>query len=297
METNNIGTDSRVSLLKATLGNRLGVLFLSFIVLLIAVSGLTAVLGDCMNTRDMMLGSSSLQNMLCFMLPAWLAAYLCSTSWKSYVGVDKTMHWRQLCGVVLFMTLCSPALNALVSWNESIHLPESMRALEESLRAMEENAADLTDVLLSDTSIWGLVSGVIVVGVLTGLGEEAFFRAGIQKALTSSHMNHHVAIWVSAFIFSAIHFQFFGFFPRLALGALFGYFYYSSGSLWVCATAHALNNSFVVVVKWLELNNYISPGADTFGADSVWTVAGCLCLTVVCVILLWKPLIKVRNNG
>lgn len=265
--------------------------------MLIAVGGLTTILVNYMDTRSMMLCSSAAQNIFCFMLPAWLAAYLCSPSWSKYAGVAEPLHWRQLCGVILFMIVCSPALNALVSWNESIHLPDSMHAIEESLRAMEDNAAGMTDVLLGDTSVWGLISGVLVVGVLTGLGEEAFFRAGIQKALVSSRMNHHVAIWVTAFIFSAIHFQFFGFVPRLALGALFGYLYYSSGSLWVCAAAHALNNSFVVVVEWLELNNYIRPGIDVFGADSVWAIAGSLCMAAGCVVLFWKPLISKRNNG
>lgn len=289
METNHI--DKVSPLIKGSLDNRLGILLLSFIVLLIAVSLISGSLVGVMCERSAMLLSSALQNILCFMLPAWLAAYLCSSAWPEYLGVKSPMGCRQIVGVLLFLILFMPAMNALVEWNENIHLPEAFSALEQSMRSMEDNAAALTDILLGDTSVWGLISGILVVGVLTGVGEEAFFRAGIQKALTSSRMNHHVAIWLTAFIFSAIHFQFFGFFPRMVLGALFGYFYWSSQSLWVSALAHALNNSFVVVVTWLERNGHIGEGFDSLGSDSVATIVGSLFAAVGCLILFWKPLI------
>ena len=44
--------------------------------------------------------------------------------------------------------------------------------------------------------------------------------------------NLHLSVWISAALFSAIHMQFFGFVPRMLLGALFGYLVAYSGSLW-----------------------------------------------------------------
>jgi hypothetical protein len=64
--------------------------------------------------------------------------------------------------------------------------------------------------------------------------------------------NAHAAIWVTAFIFSAMHMEFFGFVPRLLLGALLGYLVRWSGSLWLPILAHALNNSLVVICLWIE---------------------------------------------
>lgn len=273
------------------MGNRLGILLLSFIVLLIAVSLISGLFISTIGERSGMLISSALQNILCFILPAWLTAYICSSAWPEYLGVNRLLDWRQVLGVLLFLFLFTPSMNALVEWNENLHLPEAFKDLEQSMRSMENNAAALTEILLGDTSVWGLISGILVVGVLTGVGEEAFFRAGIQKALTSARMNHHVAIWITAFIFSAIHFQFFGFFPRMVLGALFGYFYWTSRSLWVSALAHALNNSFVVVVTWLEKNGHLNNGFDSLGSDSLWAVIGSLILAAGCLILFWKPLI------
>lgn len=280
------------TLLKGTLADKLGILVLSFIVLLIAVGLLSSLFAGVLDARNLMLLSSVLQNVLCFMVPAWLAAFLCSKSASSYLGLGRSMQWRQLGGVLLIMVAVTPAMNALVEWNESLHLPDSMQAIEHMMRTMEENAAELTDMLLGDSSVWGLLSGILVVGILTGLGEEAFFRGGIQKALTSNGMNHHVAIWITAIVFSAIHFQFFGFFPRLFLGALFGYFYWSSKSLWVSAAAHALNNASVVVMTWLSARGIMDADLESVGAGSVWAVMGSVCVTAGLIILFWNPLIK-----
>ena len=78
---------------------------------------------------------------------------------------------------------------------------------------------------------------------LTGIGEEMLFRGTIQRIFSEGKVNTHIAVWCSAFIFSALHFQLFGFIPRMLLGAFFGYLYVWSGSLWLPILAHALNNS------------------------------------------------------
>lgn len=77
--------------------------------------------------------------------------------------------------------------------------------------------------------------------------------------------NPHVAIWIAAFIFSAIHFQFFGFVPRMLLGALFGYLYYWSGNLWIPMLAHFFNNGIQIVAMYYVNNKIldIDPEVET----------------------------------
>jgi uncharacterized protein len=94
--------------------------------------------------------------------------------------------------------------------------------------------------------------GILVIGVLAGIGEEFLFRGVLQPKLHLFTGNAHVAIWLSAFIFSAIHFQFYGFFPRMMLGAVFGYLYLYSGSLVYPIIGHILNNTFTVVLVYLN---------------------------------------------
>jgi hypothetical protein len=78
-------------------------------------------------------------------------------------------------------------------------------------------------------------------------GEELLFRGALQTIFLRWIRNPHVAILLVAFIFSAIHMQFYGFFPRLALGLLFGYLFYWSNNLWIPIFAHLVNNGAVVI--------------------------------------------------
>jgi membrane protease YdiL (CAAX protease family) len=96
-----------------------------------------------------------------------------------------------------------------------------------------------------------MLLAVVVIAVLPAIGEELVFRGIIQRELFRGTNNIHVAIWISAAIFSAIHIQFYGFVPRMLLGALFGYLYYWSGNLWMPIIAHFINNGFTVVAMYL----------------------------------------------
>ncbi len=279
-------------LLPPTLGNKLGTLLISFFVLLIAVALLQpVVLSLCTDQRDAFLISSSLQCLLAFIAPSLLTAYLCSPSVSEYVGATSDVAPRQFAGVIVLMIIMLPALNMIVGWNADLQLPEFMSGLEQTFRTWEENAARTTEMILGDTSLFGLISGILIVGCLTGLAEEMFFRAGLQKALTSSGVNHHLAIWTAAFIFSAVHFQFFGFVPRLLLGGLFGYLYCYTGSIWIAATAHALNNSLVVLSAWLTARGAVNVRFDEIGTGGEYGWLFALVsavLTTGFIIYLWK---------
>jgi hypothetical protein len=64
-------------------------------------------------------------------------------------------------------------------------------------------------------------------------------------------MNKHIAVWLTAILFSAIHLQFFGFIPRMLLGAVLGYLYLFTNNLWVPIIAHTVNNGFAVVMAYV----------------------------------------------
>ena len=60
--------------------------------------------------------------------------------------------------------------------------------------------------------------------------------------------NSHLGIWITAILFSALHLQFFGFLPRMLLGALFGYLFQWTGNLWLPIVAHFINNAVGVII-------------------------------------------------
>jgi membrane protease YdiL (CAAX protease family) len=107
-----------------------------------------------------------------------------------------------------------------------------------------------------------------MVALLPAVGEEFLFRGVIQRSFTRMTKNHHHGIWISAFFFSALHMQFYGFLPRLLLGGLFGYLLVWSGSMWIPILAHFFNNAFAVISLYLIDNNLMNPEIENFGSDS-----------------------------
>lgn len=157
-----------------------------------------------------------------------------------------------LIGFVLFNSLW-------VYLNMNLEFPESMRGLETLLREKEDQLMELTLYLTNFSGTGELLMGILVIGVLAGIGEEYLFRGILQPKLHHYTQNAHAGVWITAFIFSAIHFQFYGFLPRLMLGALFGYLYLYSGTLIFPVLAHILNNTFTLFLVYfnkLELIEY-----------------------------------------
>lgn len=145
-----------------------------------------------------------------------------------------------------------PVNSKFIEWNAAMDLPDALSGLEKWMRDKEDQLSVMTEFLTSYKGFGQLLIALFVVTLLPALGEEMLFRGVIQTKIFRESHNIHVAIWVSAAIFSAIHFQFYGFLPRMMLGALFGYLYYWTGNLWVAILAHFVNNGFVLVMMYLH---------------------------------------------
>ena len=133
---------------------------------------------------------------------------------------------------------------------------------------METQTMELTIYLTDFQTIPELLTGLLVIGLLAGIGEEMFFRGLIQPKMHLYTGNAHAGVWITAFIFSAIHLQFYGFLPRLLLGGMFGYLYYYSGSLTYPILAHIVNNSFTVLMVYAS-----NEGMIDFDLESTDTVS------------------------
>jgi membrane protease YdiL (CAAX protease family) len=144
------------------------------------------------------------------------------------------------------------AISPIMEWNMTFEFPESMKAFGDWAREQEDKFAEMTKFLTHFESLGGFMVGLLVIAVIPAIGEEFVFRGLIQNELWRNSRNVHVAIWVSAILFSAIHMQFFGFVPRMLLGALFGYLYYWSGNLLIPMIAHFFNNGFSLTMIYLQ---------------------------------------------
>lgn len=161
--------------------------------------------------------------------------------------------------VVIFMAVNS----VFIEWNAEFDFPSFADEFESWAREREDTATELTEFLTQFGSTGELLFALVIIAILPAIGEEIVFRGLIQNELYRGTKNIHVSIWFAAILFSAIHFQFFGFVPRLLLGALFGYLYYWSGSLLLAILAHFVNNAVSVIALYLY-----QEGTFTFDVES-----------------------------
>lgn len=155
--------------------------------------------------------------------------------------------------IVALIGLTFPtAISPISEWNMNVQFPEFMSGFEKWAIQEEERLGKLTEALTDFQSTGDLIAGLLVIALLPAIGEELVFRGMIQHELWRATRNSHLAIWVSAVIFSAIHIQFYGFIPRVLLGALFGYLYNWSGNLLIPIFSHFVNNAFIVVVVYMN---------------------------------------------
>ena len=159
---------------------------------------------------------------------------------------------------ILFSVVSLFFVNWMAEGNEAIRLPGFMSALEEQMRNAEKKAELMTKTLLNMQSNGEFFFNMMVVALMPAICEELMFRGLLQKIFGFWTGNMHSAIFISAFIFSFIHFQFYVFFPRLLLGAAYGYIFWWSGSLWITILAHFTNNGLQVLIAWMAKWN---PGA------------------------------------
>ncbi len=226
----------------------------------------------------------------------WVAA------WVIIRFIDRAeLHWdvqgsrfnSKSLGVVLMITLGAMFFNSLLLyWNAQLELPESMADVESWMREMEVQLMEMTKFLTDFQTIPELLTGILVIGVFAGVGEEMFFRGVMQPKIKLYTNSAHWGIWLTAIIFSAIHVQFYGFVPRVFLGALFGYLYHYSGSLLYPIFAHIFNNGLTIIMIYLG-----NEGMVDFEMESTEAVSYPAALTGLLVLIVGFFYFKKINSG
>lgn len=234
-----------------------------FAIAILIIGVITAKLGT--DSRAVLFVTTITQDILVFLSPVATTAVLISRRPLQFLQLDNRSNIKTIVLSIIAVIASIPAMNVIIEWNAGMSFPQSLHTIEEWMRQSEQQSSALISRMLDGTSVSNLITGIIIIGILTGLSEELFFRGMLQKILINRPMNAHFAIWTTAIIFSAVHMQFYGFIPRLLLGAFFGYLAWWGRSLWIPIMAHALNNSLVVISQWLINNNYITPNINKIG--------------------------------
>jgi len=164
----------------------------------------------------------------------------------------------------LCMLLILPTISLLEEWNRMANSYILTIPQRDWILRLEERADASLSVLLTCHSLWDIVCIFFVVAVCAGFCEEVLFRGFLQNRLERILGGHHWAIWISAVLFSLIHFQFNGFIPRMIMGVFLGYSLVWGRSLWIPIVLHIINNSIAVTLKILFDKNILDSKWNSF---------------------------------
>jgi len=188
--------------------------------------------------------------------------------------------------VALLMVVSMPIMSWIVELNANVVFPDFLSGVEQWMHQSEDDAMGLTKAFLTFDGIGSLIYVLIIVAVVPAIGEELLFRGVLQKSFIKLTNNPHWGIWITAFLFSALHMQFFGFFPRMLLGAVFGYLFLWSKSLWLPILGHFINNGTVVIISYLYPTSVDEMESSLFADDVTNTLISLVSLGLV-VGILW----------
>ncbi len=138
----------------------------------------------------------------------------------------------------------------------------------------EKNVEKTIETIFALKGFGGALLNVLLVAAMPAISEELLFRGVLQRQLGRIFKNEHLHVWLTAIVFSAIHFQFQGFLPRLILGALLGYTLVWTRSLWVPIATHFFyNGSQVMGLYAMNLQPEEMKKLEE-GNNIHWTIAG-----------------------
>ena len=233
----------------------------------------------------------SVSQVLMFALPVVLMTLIYYRGrQREYYRLDFSgRRWlTALVGVALLLLLM-PLIERLTMWNDSWDLGR----VGELLRSLQDQTEAAVKDMMSATTVGGLLANLLVVALIPAVCEELFFRAGVQNLLQRWWKNPHVAIWVTALIFSLVHGEMFAIVPRFVLGALLGYLYVYGRSLLPNVLVHFTNNAIAVVIYWLIARGVLDLDPD---APIDFGLLLTVCCTIAAVAVMWVTFFKKSDS-
>mgnify|MGYP001627322136 CR=1 FL=1 len=188
-----------------------------------------------------------------FLIPALLLPVMFfKVNPYKFTGFTGRSHFFLYVLALLSFFAFMPLLELVITLNQKMDFPAALQGVEDWMRASEENNAKLMKHFLYMPNMSVFLVNVFMMAVLPAFAEEFFFRGFVQRTMYTWWQNKHAAVIFSAIFFSAIHMQFFGFFPRMFLGMLLGYLLVWSGDLKLPIFVHFLNNLTSLIVAYLN---------------------------------------------
>lgn len=216
-----------------------------------------------------------------FIVPALLFSYLFAGDLFSLYRFRDPINWVAVFLTVGMMVSVIPLINYLAEVNMRMEFP--IQTIDRLMRSMEADAEKIMRAFTATKSVWGLFVNLLMIGVLAAVGEELIFRGIFQKLLTGMVKNPHIAILITALLFSAFHFQFFSFLPRFVLGIILGYLMYLGRSIWFPIIAHFVNNAMGVIYYYFNSRGSADDMLEEIGTSNMLPMTALISLLIFAV--------------
>lgn len=230
-----------------------------------------------------------------FIFPSIIFALLVNRNIPQYLKLNiKPFGFSMFAGFFMIL-FAMPIVSYLAELNEMMNLPDSFSGIETWMRESEDKAMELTKAFLDVSSISGLCVNLFIIAIIPAIGEEIMFRGIFLRLFKEWTRNIHLAVFISAILFSALHLQFYGFLPRMILGILLGYLFVWSGSIWVPVFIHFINNAAVVIGSYLSNKGIIEADIESIGSTNNYTyLLISIILSGILLIMIYRKE-KIRN--
>ena len=188
-----------------------------------------------------------------FIIPPLSLYLILKQTIPNYLNINKLPDVSVFFALTILFMFMLPIIQFTMELNQQMVFPEALSGIENWMRDKEDIAEEITIKFLNVESFSSFSFNILMMAIIPAIGEELVFRGLLMRWFSKSIRNIHIVIIITAFLFSAIHMQFFGFLPRFMLGIILGYSYYWSKSLWAPIWLHFINNaSTVSVYYWAQ---------------------------------------------
>lgn len=183
-----------------------------------------------------------------FFIPAVIVTLIVYKKPFHTLGFNSNINMKQVI-LVICITIAAMLLSgALGELNERIPLPADLYV---KAKKMEETYRTAMMAMATMHSFSDYLLAVLVIAVFPAIFEETLFRGCLQQIMVGWTRSKWIGIIITSILFSAIHFSYFGFLPRVGLGIVLGLIYYQSKNIWLNILLHFLNNAFAVTQLYI----------------------------------------------
>jgi uncharacterized protein len=225
-----------------------------------------------------------------FIIPPVLIAYWSSRKIIDYLKLNVKPELRAvfITTVIIFISL--PFISWLGEINRNLNLPDYLSGVEDWMKRSEIKANQLIVAFLDVKSLGGMLFNVFMIAMIPALGEELLFRGVVLRLFKEWTKNVHIAVIISAILFSALHLQFYGFLPRFFLGVILGYSFVWTGSLWIPMLIHFVNNAFAIIYIYATGSiDLINSDVESIGSsDNAFVVVASAAFLTFLMLILYK---------